>query len=160
MMISVLSAGYFAASIKKRIELLELFVMLIKQIRTYISYSKLPLTQIVNELEQDGDYKKLGIFISIKSYIELGESVANAFEKSIYNSSGLSSLKQEDKKLMCSFVKSLGASDTDSQLMNCDTYTDLLSERVNSLKQKSADKIKVYNSLGILSAVFIAVLFL
>lgn len=160
MLISVLSAGLLGASVKRRIELLSKLLMMIKSIRAYISFSKLPLTRIMKELEADREFSCLGFLNELNLSLDTGEDFYTAFEESLLSFYKDSALKDEDIRLVLSFAGALGSSDVNGQLQNCDTYSELLSARIDRLNENAENKIRVYNSLGFLAATLVAVLIL
>ena len=101
-LILALTGNYLAVLTEKRIKTLECIVLMIKSIKTQISFARIPLI------------------------IRFGEN--------------------------------LGSSDTNGQTENCNTFIEMLSAEIQHLKSKAQSKVKIYNSMGVLSAALVIIL--
>ncbi|WP_255910449.1 stage III sporulation protein AB [Ruminococcus sp. zg-924] len=57
-------------------------------------------------------------------------------------------LKDSDKKLLLDFFSELGLSDCDGQLAHCDLYISLVKQLLDSQREESIKKSKLYRMLG------------
>lgn len=158
--IPILTANYLCASLKKRIELLEHFELLIKSVRTYIEFQKQPLTAIVGKLSREKEFQDFLFLEDVSKALRGGKDFTEAWNDAVTDFSRHTSLKAEDVSLFCSFAGGLGSTDVNGQLANCDTYIAITHSRLESLRSVSENKLKVYNALGLLTSSFVAVLVL
>lgn len=153
--ICALSGNYLGRLIKSRIKILKSFNTLIKDIRSGIEFSKEPVTDIINNLSDYNEDKTANYLKSISRKMNEGLSFTQAWEKELKDNKYFSCLKREDKKMIISFIKGLGTTDVSGQLQHCDTYSEIIKRKVNTLEEDKSNKIKLYNSFGILGAFLI-----
>ena len=132
---------------------------MIKEIKTKIGFSRLPVTDIFSDISKRKEYAKLIDFTLIENSMKNGMSFYSAFEKNINENRNLSYLKDDDKALIISFISGLGASDTNGQADNCSTYIELIGDRISALENDSRNCVKLCNSIGALSGFLIFVIF-
>ena len=144
----ILTANYLGRSISIRIKSLEDFSLLIRSIKTYIGFSKVPITQIMRKLENEQNSSRLGFVSVLNNKLESGEGFYEAWCESL----NAIRINSADAELLRTFAEGLGGSDVNGQLENCDMFLNLIGARLESLRPKSETRMKVYNSLGVLLA--------
>ncbi len=158
--ITALTGNYFAVLTEKRIKTLECIVLMIKNIKAQISYTRIPLTDIIENLVSVEEYKSLKFLNMIRNDISKGKTFSKSWKKAVKAFVGINGFKNEDAALLISFGETLGGTDINSQIENCETYINLLSLKLEQLKKNSKSKEKIYNSMGILAAALIVILFI
>lgn len=71
---------------------------------------------------------------------------------------GAEGLKDEDKRLLASFLYSLGKTDVEGQISNAELHVKALEERLLDAKEEKRKLSRLYVSLGFLSGLFAVVL--
>ena len=157
-LILALTGNYLAVLTEKRIKTLECIVLMIKSIKTQISSARIPLTDIIDNLLASGQFDNLSFLTAVKSDISNGESFQKSWEKALKSFAGINGLTKEDTALIIRFGENLGSSDTNGQTENCNTFIEMLSAEIQHLKSKAQSKVKIYNSMGVLSAALVIIL--
>lgn len=148
----ILTANYLGRSTSVRVNTLERFSLIIRSIKTYIGFSKTPLTQIVRKLETDQDFSDNPFICLLNLKLGNGEDFFEAWRDSLESVRSGSRLSDDDVSLLCSFANGLGVSDLNGQLENCDMFLSLIDTRLDALRPKAVTRMKVFNSLGLLAA--------
>lgn len=144
----ILTANYLGSSISMRIKSLEDFSLLIRSVKTYIGFSKMPIIQIMRKLENEQNFSRLGFLPSLNEKLDNGMDFYEAWCESLSEIR----INPADTELLQAFAESLGGSDVNGQLENCDMFLSLIETRLEFLRPKSETRIKVCNSLGVLLA--------
>ena len=111
----ILTANYLGRSISIRIKSLEDFSLLIMSIKTYIGFSKAPITQIMRKLENEQNFSRLGFLPSLNEKLDNGRDFYEAWCESLSEIR----INPADTELLQAFAESLGGSDVNGQLENC-----------------------------------------
>lgn len=69
-------------------------------------------------------------------------------------------LNEKDKNLMIAFIKKLGLLDKESQINNLELHISELEQEIEKTRKEEEKNNKLYKTLGILSGIFVIVLFL
>lgn len=150
MSLSLFAVGnYYARLINKRIDLIEKIILLIRNLKIQIEYSKLPLVELFDNALKQGDFKELRFITNTVKEIKNGEQFYPAFKRETEQFMKSSALRKNDVDLLNSFAFQLGNTDLSGQIQNCEAYIELFTQLADSLKQKAQGKIKLYNSLGL-----------
>ncbi|MBR6573071.1 MAG: stage III sporulation protein AB [Clostridia bacterium] len=101
--------------------------------------------------------------------IKIGEEIDsildNSIDKNLIYREGLSiklnsdGLKGEDVKLLSEFLSLIGMGDTESQVLRCETYSELVKKRLDSAEHEVKEKAKLYSTLGFFSGLLVVILF-
>ena len=67
-------------------------------------------------------------------------------------------LKKEDLKVLTEFFSLVGMGDAESQILRCETYSELIKKRLVSAELEVKEKAKLYTTLGFFSGLFIVIL--
>lgn len=126
-------------------------IIFFDQLLIYLSSLREKLGYTLSELPSllKSEQKMINPILSAMSdkLMELGiKDSAKAAVASIPASFGLNG---SDKKLVYDFFSSLGSTDCDGQLAHCDLYISLVEKLVNTQREESAKKSKLYRLLGI-----------
>ena len=158
MTVSVMIANYMGGRVQRRVALLEKLILMIKRIKTYIEYEKLPLLQIMAKLENDDSLSELSFVSEMGRHIRKGEDFFNSWCNSVNEYGRSRGLDKSDAVLLCDFAQVLGNSDVKGQLENCETYISIIDSRLDSLRPKAKSNLKVCNAVGILVGSFLAII--
>jgi len=158
-LLSVLTGIFYARQIEKRIRVTDFFIMLIKEIKIRIAYSRQPLVNIISDVMTQTDNGNSEFLKLVLSQTGQGMSFADSWSRALVKCGEMSCLKSEDRTLLNSFASKLGTSYADGQIQTCETYTELLTQRNRLLKEKSVNQIKVTQSMGALVGALILIFF-
>lgn len=67
-------------------------------------------------------------------------------------------LKNDDVKVLTEFLSLLGMGDTESQILRCETYSELIKKRLQNAENEVKEKAKLYSTLGFFSGLVIVIL--
>ena len=67
-------------------------------------------------------------------------------------------LNKEDLKVLTEFFSLVGMGDAESQILRCETYSELLKKRLQNAELEVKEKAKLYSTLGFFSGLFIVIL--
>ena len=67
-------------------------------------------------------------------------------------------LKNDDVKVLTEFLSLLGMGDTESQVLRCETYSELIKKRFQNAENEVKEKAKLYSTLGFFSGLVIVIL--
>ena len=158
--IIALTGNYLAVRTEKRIKTLEKCLLMIKSIKAQISFSRVPVNKIIDNLITEKELKSLRFLKSVKNQLNTGASFYSAWKNSVEGFVGECGFSGEDAQVITGFAEQLGGTDVKNQLENCDTYAEILLLKIENLKAKSQSKIKIYNSLGILAGALVVIIFI
>lgn len=110
------------------------------------------LDEIMLKISQNKRYSALGFDEWQLSYGDFGSRASEYIDKnrSLY-------VSDEIKDELKAFFGTLGTSDIDSQISICKTYFEKFSGYEHDLRESAKSNRKLYTTLGILGAVFTAV---
>lgn len=92
--------------------------------------------------------------------MEQGESLAASWDKALKAYKKQSALQKEDFALLEEFSAAFGNTNKDGQEKNCRFFIKRLEEKRKSILLYQKDKQKLFYSLGILSGLFIGIIFM
>lgn len=155
-----LITGYFTGKrCLERVKLIESIILMIKTIKTQIEFSRLPVLSLLEYLGKSKDFSKLTFINDTAEKIKNGEDFITAWNKAVTSFSKGISLDGDEISLLRSFANGLGSSDLSGQMSNCDTYINLFELKLGTLKAKSESTVKICNSLGLMSAALVIIVF-
>ena len=140
-----------ASSLKRRADMLEGFICAISMTESFISALSMPLCDI---------YRNLAEHIKILSpfFIELASSplpTGQAWKTQLKN---ISSISDDDRKILLSMAKTLGTCDTETQLNNLALTKKRLTDNLSEARAKIKSDAGMYKSVSIFTGIGIAVL--
>ncbi len=116
--------------------------------------------------ELKGRYKKLlsinKSIANLKEQIrlhggEIDRLLSQSFEKIPVD---YSNLEKGDVEIVDEFFKNLGSSDTLSEYERCELYITLLKSRSEEAEEKYLELGRIYRSIGVMSGIFICIIFI
>jgi len=144
--------------VKRSIRQLEVFLKAIYILEDEIRYSATPVVLLMKKLSEDSVCGKLLIFANCHKYLMQGVQFQKAFHDAIDASRDEIYLESEDIDLILAFGNGLGVSDVEGQILNTKRYSKIFEGRIADLKEKTRSKVKLYESLGLLTGIFVAIL--
>lgn len=143
-------------NLRMRISELEAMLDAILFVREEIRYRLAPVEEILISLSRMPAGRLLPVF---------GPLGARGFdpgkvEAAVEEVRGRLHLGREELSLLCEFLSGLGGSDGEGQVSRCDLYAERVRERLSRLVGESEKKIKLYNTFGVLTGLFISLLLL
>lgn len=165
MMIFISCSGIgimFSYIYKKRLEELNDWKKGVVMLKNEINFSLTPLAEafemIAHRLEGNiqlflyeiGDLFKLDHFQAIEKLDD------KHLEKSLLNTC----LNQKDRRFIIQFVKNLGALDKESQINNLMLHIEQIELELENSRNNEVKNNKLFKTLGILSGIFVIVIFI
>lgn len=126
-------------------------ILFFDQLLLYLSSLREKLGYTLGELPSllKSEQKMINPILSSMSdnLMELGTKASA--EKAVASIPASYGIQDSDKKLLYDFFSSLGSTDCDGQLAHCDLYISLVKKLIDSQREESAKKSKLYRMLGI-----------
>lgn len=147
---------------KKRLEELSEWRKGIALIKNEINFALTPLPEafeiVAGRLEKEINifFKGLGKLLQSSQNNSLENLDDNIIKKMLVDTC----LNEKDKVLIVGFIKRLGLLDKESQINNLALHINNMDQEIEKLKKDEEKNNKLYKTLGILSGIFIIVIFL
>ena len=124
-------------------------------LKTKIKFTYEPIPELFNELEKSKVKNVGNIFYLAKEKMK-EENISIAWEKAIDES--MTNLKKEDKEILKTLGKLLGATDIEGQLGQIETTKSLLENQIKEALEEKLKNEKLYSKLGTTVGLAIVVL--
>ena len=124
-------------------------------LKTKIKFTYEPIPELFNELEKSKVKNVGNIFYLAKEKMKK-ENISIAWEKAIDES--MTNLKKEDKEILKTLGKLLGATDIEGQLGQIETTKSLLENQIKEALEEKLKNEKLYSKLGTTVGLAIVVL--
>ena len=124
-------------------------------LKTKIKFTYEPIPELFNELEKSKVKNVGNIFYLAKEKMKK-ENISIAWEKAIDESA--TNLKKEDKEILKTLGKLLGATDIEGQLGQIETTKSLLENQIKEALEEKLKNEKLYSKLGTTIGLAIVVL--
>jgi stage III sporulation protein AB len=144
--------------LSKRVRQIESFICAVGLIATEIRYFASPVEVLVEKLNQIEEYRQLKVFEMCKLNLKHEKQFSKAWELAIKEAEHTLSLQSADYESLLWFGRSLGTTDVQGQLANCENCCEQLSQRLTLAREDMNKKGKMYSSLGVLTGIFVAVM--
>lgn len=144
--------------VKRGIRQLEAFHKATYILEDEIRYSATSVELLMKKLSEDSACSKLPVFEYCHKFLSDGVQFQKAYKEAIEASKDAIYLEEDDIDLMLSFGNGLGVSDVEGQILHTKRYSKILEQRIADLKEKTRSKVKLYESLGLLTGIFVAIL--
>jgi stage III sporulation protein AB len=151
---------FFGNELKYRIhdlkELRKMMVLLQGDIR----YANTPLPEAISSIARRNT-GILGNFFTMTSkrlYELSGKTFSQIWKESVQKEVICTSLSKKDKLQMMEFGESLGYLDKEMQMNTLELYIAQLTEEITELSKNVNEKTYLYNSLGIMSGIFVTII--
>ena len=152
-------AGLLASlRLGRRVSQLESFLSAVAFMATEIRYNALPVETLFARLEAQAEYGALRVFGLCRERLKRGEGMARAWDEALEEARPALALTEEDIAALRRFGRSLGATDVEGQLSNCDATTALLRTRWMAARDERQKRGNLYASVGVLGGVFFVLL--
>lgn len=149
-----------AGSLQKRVHELEAFLSVLALIANEIRYYAAPTAEILEKLDSSPEFHGLRLFGDCLTRLRETRDISTAWTAALKAAAPGLALDEGDLEALAWFGAVLGSTDAQGQLANCERYTALLAQRLESARQDQARRGRMYTSLGMLTGVFFCVLFL
>lgn len=153
-----MTGNYFAAELKKRVEILKEVRLMLAQIKLMVEYNSATVYEIAETLCKDSRLSSLKFLQTLSVSIEKVEEVFSEQWENAVNSFRCASLKKEDVRLIASIGCQLGKSGVEGQMSSIKMKEKELEALISDAEGELVRKGKLYRSLGVLSGAFAAVI--
>lgn len=145
----------------RRLELLKGLHQMMNLLKGEISYGRLPLPEAFLRIGKRiaPPLSDFAASLGRKLKSRPGEPFSSVYREQLREMLGGSGLARADLEQLEDLGKQLGYLDRETQLRTLDLYTHSLEEVIRELREELPGRKKVYQSLGILGGLFLAVLF-
>lgn len=153
----VLTGQYLNTRLKNRVFSLKQFILFIEGINSQMIFSQRNIIQIINELilSEKKSLKTIDALIKTQS-----GNFSDNWQKAIEENARYDSFNDDDKKILLSFGKSLGVTDSEGQQKNCLLHIELLKKQLACAEDKIKDKIKINTAIsGFFAAAFFIIFY-
>lgn len=147
---------------KKRLEELNDWKKGVVMLKNEINFSLTPLSEafevIAHRLEGNIQifFDDIGLLLKSNHYQSIERLDDKLLEKSLLNTC----LNQKDRRIIIQFIKNLGALDKESQINNLMLHIEQIEQEVESSRSNEVKNNKLFKTLGILSGIFVIVIFI
>ncbi len=145
-------------NLSKRVYELELIIILIEKIKTYLRYNQLHTSEMIYELSQCSSFDRLDFINYCSKKLKKDSNFPLIWEESILNSK--LSISTKDRNILIGLKDIIGARDIDGQLSGIDLTLGIIQENLNDAKQVKSVKGRMYRNLGILLGLGLSILIL
>jgi len=127
-----------------------------------IRYMRATLPEAINKaiIRHQGSYAEFMKTIAERLAEAPGISFSDIWKNAVEKSLRQSSLNETDKQMLKGFGESLSVADREHVMLCIEQYINELKEEINEINRVVGTKTKLYRSLGVLTGVFIVVLFI
>lgn len=141
----------YAAYKESRAKIINEIIIMISTVESCLRYSNAPLNELLCRINAGG---KLGFIENCIHKTESGVTFHTAWEESISDCGKLKSLLGDSTQTLIDFGKSLGVTDTQGQISNCEYYKEIFTSELALREEESRKSSKVFPQLGLLAGVF------
>ncbi len=132
-------------------------VDLIQTISAEIGYGCFPLPDILQRAAENEAFSALTFLKTVPK--ETRSDFSLGWKNCIENARTLA-LRQEEKSLLIQFGKSLGTTDTDTQLILCERYRLALAQRLEAAQKRYSECKRLYYGCSVIAALLLFALIL
>lgn len=143
-----------SASIRKKLERLNLFRRMSDEISTFIRYNSLTVREIFMKLQENKAYSSLA-FINAYDYGFKGRAAAAIWLEGIDSDPELTA---DEKHILSQLGTQLGTTDTQGQLSVISIFNEELEAMIKKQSERYAVKGKLYRSIGVLAGAMLGIL--
>ena len=151
---------YASACLKRRAASFERLDSLIGYMETQIRYSAAPISEVIAQAAQGGEFDSLTFLVQASRLISRGQPPETALAIAVKKYGEESCLNKADRELLLQFGRGLGKSDLEGQLAHCASYRRLIADRLQTARGEAAAKGRLYLTLGIAGGLSLALLLL
>ncbi len=141
----------YAAYKENRARIINEIIVMINTVENCLRYSNAPLNELLGRINAHG---KLDFIENCIRKTENGVSFHTAWEESVSDNGKLKPLLGDSAQTLIDFGKSLGVTDTEGQISNCEYYKEVFASELALREEESRKSSKVFPQLGLLAGVF------
>ena len=127
-----------------------------------IRYMRATLPEAISKgiVRHHGSYS--GFLKAVADMLEEAPGIcfSDIWQKAVKDCLHQSALKEADKQILINFGESVSVADREHVMMCFEQYLDTLKDEIDGVSRVAGTKTKLYRSLGVLTGVFIIVLFI
>ncbi|NLL73701.1 MAG: stage III sporulation protein AB [Clostridiales bacterium] len=159
---STLMGFYYSNQLKCRIEDLREVRKLIVLLRGDIRYSNTPLPEAISSIARrhEGSFKSFFTKVSEKLGEFGGSTFAQIWKEAVEEELLETCLSKQDKSQLIQFGENLGYLDKEMQMNTLNLFILQVEEEIKELTKTAKEKVYLYNSLGIMTGIFITIILL
>ncbi len=153
---------FFSNEVKSRLEDLKELRKLIILLKGDIRYSNSPLPEAVSAIARrhKGCYSPFFTKVSTRLNELSGLTFQDIWKEAVEKELNDTALTKKDKLQLQQFGENLGYLDKDMQMNTLELFLSQLEEEIRELSKTVKEKAYLYNSLGIMAGIFIAIVML
>jgi stage III sporulation protein AB len=151
---------FFSSEMKHRIEDLKELRKLIGLLRGDIRYANTPLPEAISVIARryQGSFHPFFQSTSTKLQEMSGLTFAQIWKEAVEKELADTSLSKKDKAQLITLGENLGYLDKDMQMNTFELYLSQLEDEITELSKTVKERAYLYNSLGIMTGVFISII--
>lgn len=149
----------FSKRLTERVKLLAQIRLMLEELSIQIRYQSSTVAELLESLRQNPQLAQLSFFDTVQKNLCAGQPFADAWCTGVAHFSEIS-LQKEDTLLLKSIGLSLGTSDVEGQLSTLELHKSTVGQLLERAIAERDKKTKLYRSLGVLTGVFLSILFL
>lgn len=147
-----------AGSVKRRLDVVEGFLLDIRQLSISMRYRMTPIRELIGQLEASALKEFWEDLLSQMGHSRpLGDAWREALQKMRGENGDFSYLTDEEARVLSDFGASLGTSDFQAQKANMEMALERLAMLAEALRREVSQKGKIYRSLGMLGGLAAAI---
>lgn len=150
---------YFSATLKERFAYLKELKKILLLLRGDIRYANTQLSEALSSISMrhKGEFRSFLSWVSEQMEQMQGKTIADIWKEGVEQKLKNAPLSKKDIEALISFGSNLGYLDKDMQLSTIDLYVSTLEAEIEETSRTMKEKSYLYNSLGIMAGVFIAI---
>ena len=151
---------YFSAKLSNRVAALQKFTVLIKDISTQIRYRSQSLDQLFKSLDRE-EYERLSFIKKVADNIKSPHDAPQmVWENAVEKYAATDGFNKKDIELLLQFGAGLGKTDLDGQINHIAMHEIFFDKQLEEAEAEFKNKGKLYLTLGIISGLAAAILFM
>lgn len=145
-------------SFKHRVCQLEQSLVMLEKIQTYLRYEQMPTKDIIDCLVDCEELQQLCFLKLCHQQLKKSHDFPRLWTQSINQSANKMDFQKDDQKVLKMLGNILGSTNTENQLNQLELVRQLLEQSFQQATQEHQQKGKLFQSLGVLSGIAIAIL--
>jgi stage III sporulation protein AB len=142
--------------LRTRVALLEETIRLYRYLRDRLKYLRPSVSALIDAAASSEEFKSLGFLAACDARMKAGEGFEDSWIISVEEQA--KALGGPVAQVVAGLGQVLGASDLESQLAAIDYGMALLEARLAAAREHAAARVKLYDTLGVLAGLGVAVL--
>ncbi len=148
-----LGGRFLVKRLEARVNKLEKIYILLSDISSRIHYTADSLKDIFISVNLSQNYQNLPFVSACQKRLETGESFIVVWQSEISKRENVRDLKKEDISVLFSFGSSLGTTDVNGQISNCEVHKRLIDEKISVARSDYQKYSKSVSGIGTLAAI-------